>query len=323
MTSSGDAAPPLSPVSRDIVVIGASAGGVEALQTMVAGLPADLPATVFVVLHVAPRSRSFLPGILSAAGPLPACHATDGMEIQQGRIYVAPPDHHMLIERGHIHLNLGPKENHQRPCINASFRSAAAAYGDRVIGVVLTGQLDDGTAGLWEIQRRGGLAVVQNPEEAAFPSMPLNAVREIEVDYIVRVAELGNLLSGLTRKVQENVIEAERREMRSELTDITCPDCRGTIWEIRNGSFVEYRCRIGHAYSPRSMLAEHFAAQEKVIWQSIVALEEGSDLSTRLADKLGPDLRERLLNEAHLAKQHAAKLRQLLSQRATFSLDQD
>lgn len=323
MTSSGHAAPSLSPVSRDIVVIGASAGGVEALQTLAAGLPAGLPAAVFVVLHVSPRSRSFLPDILSAAGPLPACHATNGMEIQNGRIYVAPPDHHMLIERGHIHLNLGPKENHQRPCINATFRSAAAAYGNRVIGVVLTGQLDDGTAGLWDIKRRGGLTVVQNPEEAAFPSMPLNAVREIEVDYIVRVSEIGNFLSGLTRKVQENVIESEKREMRSELTDITCPDCRGTIWEIRNGSFVEYRCRIGHAYSPRSMLAEHFSAQEKVIWQSIVALEEGSDLSTRLADKLGPELRDRLLNEARLAKEHATKLRELLTQRATFSLDQD
>jgi two-component system chemotaxis response regulator CheB len=323
MSSSSDAVTSSSLKTRDIIVVGASAGGVEALQKMVAELPADLPAAVFTVLHVAPRSRSFLPDILNAAGPLPARHATDGLKIEKGRIYVAPPDHHMVIERGHIHLNLGPKENHQRPCINATFRSAAAAYGDRVIGVVLTGQLDDGTAGLWDIKRLGGIAIVQNPEEAAFPSMPLSALREIEVDYTVRLAELGSLLSALTRQVQQNVIESESKEMRSELTDITCPDCRGTIWEIRNGSVVEYRCRIGHAYSPRSMLAEHFSAQEKVIWQSIVALEEGSDLSTRLADKLGPELRARLLHEARLAKEHATKLRELLMQRATFSLDQD
>src|SRR5262249_40455051 len=157
--------------------------GVEALQKLVHDLPCDLPAAVFVITHVHPRTRSYLPEILQRAGKLMASHPEDGTPIQPGRIYVAPPDHHLLIERDHVHLTMGPKEQHQRPCINVSFRSAALAYTEQVVGVVLTGQMDDGTAGLWEIKRRGGIAVVQNPEEALYPSMPLSALREIEADY--------------------------------------------------------------------------------------------------------------------------------------------
>jgi two-component system chemotaxis response regulator CheB len=171
---------------RDIIVVGASAGGVEALQSLAGTLPADLPAAVFVVLHVAPRSKSFLPALLNAAGPLRASHASNGMSIEPGRIYVAPPDHHLIVERDHVQLGLGPRENHQRPCINVTFRSAAVAHGPRVAAVVLTGQLDDGTAGLWDVKRQGGVAIVQHPEEAAFPSMPLSALRDVEVDHVVR-----------------------------------------------------------------------------------------------------------------------------------------
>jgi two-component system chemotaxis response regulator CheB len=308
---------------RDIVVIGASAGGVEALKKIAQTLPSELAAAVFIVLHVAPRSRSFLPEILTAAGPLSAMHAQDGMPIEKGRIYIAPPDRHMLVGRDHVHLSFAPKENHQRPSINVTFRSAAAAYGARVIGIVLTGHLDDGTAGLWDIKRQGGTTVVQNPEEAPHPSMPLSALRETEIDYVVRLSEMGALVSQLTRRLYEDKIQAPRAHMTSKVTDITCPDCRGTIWEVRNGPFTEYRCRIGHAYSPRSMLAEHFAVQEKVLWQSIVALEEGADLSTRLAETLSPAVREHLLGEALRARDHAGKLRALLSERATFSLDDD
>jgi two-component system chemotaxis response regulator CheB len=184
----------MSVQARDVIVIGTSAGGVEALQSIVRGFPADFPASVFVVMHVAPRSRSILPEILTASGPLPAVHPLDGEAIKPGRIYVAPPDEHLIIEPGHVHLSFGPKERLQRPCINVSFRSAALAYGERVAGAVLTGQLDDGAAGLWDIKRRGGIAIVQNPEEAAFPSMPLSALRDIEVDYTVRLSEIAPLL---------------------------------------------------------------------------------------------------------------------------------
>jgi len=306
---------------RDIIVVGASSGGVEALQELVRSLPGDLPAAVFVLLHVGARSRSLLPQLLSAAGPLKAFHAEDGMAIEQSQIYVAPPDHHLLLEREHVRLGFGPKENHQRPCINVTFRSAALAYGSRVIGVVLTGQLDDGTAGLWEIKREGGVAVVQNPEEAPFPSMPMSALREIEVDYTVRMTEMGSLLAALAREDGPGTSLARRTEREPRVMSVTCPDCRGTIWEVPRGRFAEYRCRVGHTYSARSMLVEHFAAQEKVLWQSIVALEEGAELSTRLADQLEPQLRERLLIEARQDQEHAARLRALLEDRATFSLD--
>src|SRR5215472_10518435 len=149
--------------NRDIIVIGASAGGVEALQRLVSQLPASLPAAVFAVMHVYYRARSSLPEILTRAGALIAIHPENGTPIEHGRIYVAPPDQHLIVERDHVHLSSGPKEQHQRPCINVTFRSAASAYAERVAGVILTGQMDDGTAGLWEIKRRGGIAIVQNP----------------------------------------------------------------------------------------------------------------------------------------------------------------
>ena len=307
---------------RDIIVIGASAGGVEALQTVVGSLPPELPAAVFVVLHLYPRSESFLPGILSRAGALHAVHPQDGDPIEKGRIYVAPPDHHLLVERDHIHVGTGPKEQHQRPCINVTFRSAALAYGERVSAVVLTGQLDDGAAGLWEVKRRGGVAIVQNPEMAAFPSMPLSAVRDVEVDFTVALTEIGPLLARLA--VQDSPVvtsNGDKKEMQPTVTDLTCPDCRGTIWEIPHGHFTEYRCRVGHIFSPKSMLAEQFAAQEKLLYGAIVALEEGASLALRLADQFESDVRARLLDEAREREQQAEVVRKVLKSRKSFSLD--
>lgn len=308
--------------THDIIVAGASAGGIEALKQVVRRLPADLPAAVFVVVHVFPRSKSLLPEILSGVSKNPVLHAEDGMEIRPGHIYVAPPDHHLMVEQGHMHLSRGPKEQHQRPCINVTFRSAAAVYGARVIGVVLTGQLDDGAAGLWEIVRQGGLAVVQNPEEADFPSMPLSALREVEVSYTVRLAEMGQLLAQLTGSGKPEAVPAkEGTEMEPELTDLTCPDCRGTIWRVRKGRFCEYRCRVGHSYSPKSMLAEHFLAQEKALWAAIVALEEGASLSKQLIGQLEPELQGSLEEEAQDRLQQASELRRLLEQRKSFTLE--
>jgi two-component system chemotaxis response regulator CheB len=308
--------------AHDIIVIGGSAGGVEALQKLVHQFPPHLPAAVFVVLHLSPRSKSFLPEILSRAGKLPARHPENGEPIATGHIYVAPPDHHLVIEREHIHLGLGPKEQHQRPCINVSFRSAALAYGERVAGVVLTGTLDDGTAGLWEIKRRGGVAVVQSPEEALFPSMPLAALREIEVDYTVPIGRMGTLLAQLAEGEGEHVpFEVGKRDMEPTLTDLTCPDCRGTIWEVPRGNGSEFRCRVGHAYSAKSMLAEHYAAQEKALYAAIVALEEGSSLADRLADRLGADTSQPLRREARDREAEAETLRKLLRERQTFSIE--
>ncbi len=307
---------------HDIIVIGASAGGVEALKDVVKALPADLPAAVIIAIHVFPRSKSLLPQILNDVGRLYASHPADGEAIKQGQVYIAPPDHHLVIEQGHLHLSLGPKEQHQRPCINLTFRSAATAYGERVIGVVLTGQLDDGTAGLWDIKRHGGIAIVQTPEEAMFPSMPLSALREVEVDHTLKLAEIGPLLARLARngKAREASVE-KAEELEPALTDLTCPDCRGTIWKIKKGKFCEYQCRVGHVFSPKGMLAQHFMAQEKAIWSAVVALEEGASLSRQLVDQLEPDLREPLQAEAEERLEQAGKLRRLLLHRKSFALE--
>lgn len=185
---------------RDVIVVGTSAGGVEALRELAAALPPDLPASVLIVLHLSPGGPGLLPAILNRAGPLPAAHATDGEELRRGRIYVAPPDFHMLVADGRLRLARGPRENLHRPAIDALFRSAAAAWGPRVIGVVLTGALDDGTAGLGAIKRTGGVAVVQDPEEAAYPSMPRSALRNVRVDHCVPLAEIPPLLDQLSRE---------------------------------------------------------------------------------------------------------------------------
>jgi two-component system chemotaxis response regulator CheB len=243
------------------------------------------------------------------------------MRFQSGRIYVAPPDKHLIVEMDHIHLGMGPRENRHRPCINVTFRSAAAAVGPRVAGVVLTGQLDDGTAGLWDVKRQGGVAIVQRPEDAAYPSMPLSALREVDVDHTVAVTELGPLLDRLSRDDNADGSLDRAPELEPKLTDITCPDCRGTIWEVRRGRYAEYRCRVGHTYSARTMLAEHLAQQELTMWKSIVALEEGAALATRLAEDVEPDLRLELLSDARLAREQASSIRGMLSNRVTFRLD--
>lgn len=313
------------PAKRDIIVIGASAGGVEALQEVLRHVPADLPAAIFVTLHIAARAKSFLPDILSRAGGLRASHPEDGAAIEHGRVYVAPPDQHLVIERGHVHLSNGPKEQRHRPCINVMFRSAAMAYGESVVGVILSGELDDGTAGLWEIQRRGGITMVQNPEEAAFSSMPLSALREIAVDYTLGGEEMGPRLYGLaggseTEAAKNNHPASETMKVGAQLTDLTCPDCRGTIWEVSRGSSKDYRCRVGHTYSAKSMLSGHFAAQEKALYAAIVALEEGASLANRLADQFDPEYGDRLRTEARHRQSQAEGIRQVLSERMSFEI---
>jgi two-component system chemotaxis response regulator CheB len=234
---------------HDIVVIGASAGGVEALTKLVERLPADLAASVFVVLHIPAQNPSFLPTILSRSGPLQAVHPGNGDIIQRGVIYVAPPDQHLLVEQGYIHLIRGPKENRHRPAIDPLFRSAAVAYGPRVVGVVLTGSLDDGTAGLVAIKRVGGIAVVQDPNEAFYPSMPLHALEHVHVDYKLPLSEIGPLIAQLASEpmAREEVNHVpEDMEVELKLTEMnvdalnhakhagtpsafSCPECRDSL----------------------------------------------------------------------------------------------
>src|SRR6266567_3004073 len=208
---------------HDIIVVGASAGGVEALVTLARSLKRNLQAAVFVVLHIPAQSPSLLPEILSRAGPLKAVQATDDMQIEQGHIYVAPPDHHMLMELGKVCVVRGPKENRHRPAIDPLFRSAALSYGPRVVGIILTGSLDDGTAGLLAVKRRGGIAIVQDPDEAFYSSMPLSALENVEVDYTLPLASIGPLLGELAKEpTQEEggYPVSEDMEEETKLTEI-------------------------------------------------------------------------------------------------------
>ena len=186
---------------RDIIVIGASAGGFEALKKLVADLPGDLQASIFIVWHMPPDVRGLLPDVLNRFGPIHAANAYDTEEIRPNRICVAPPDRHLLIEDGRVRTTKGPRENRFRPAVDPLFRSAAYTYRQRVIGVILSGALDDGTSGLWTVKHHGGLAVVQNPNDAQFPSMPENAIREVEVDHIAPIDAMGPLLVRLPSRM--------------------------------------------------------------------------------------------------------------------------
>jgi two-component system, chemotaxis family, protein-glutamate methylesterase/glutaminase len=296
---------------RDIVVVGASAGGIQALKRLAAGLPEDFPASMFIVLHMASDRTSILPQILSKETKLPVTFAQEKEPIRAGHIFIAPPNYHLLIEQDHMHLASGPREHFSRPAINPLFRSAAHAYGGRVIGVILSGRLDDGVAGLWEIKRRGGLAVVQDPAEAEHPSMPASALENVEVDYTVEIGAMPPLLSRLVMEdgqMEQKTMEAGQAQ-EGDPVDLTCPDCRGGLREYHFGKVVEYRCRVGHAHSPLSMIWNHREAQERALWAALVALEEGATLSTHLAGSLG---KEAYAREAEDKARHAETLKALI-----------
>lgn len=292
-----------------IIVVGASAGGVEALQVFAAALPANLDASVFVVLHIGAgiNGQSHLPAILSDAGTLPAVCPKDGARIETGKIYVAPPDCHLVLKKGSIHLSHGPKENWTRPAINPLFRSAAAAYGAGVIGVILTGTLDDGVAGLAEIKRQGGVAVVQDPQSALFSSMPVNALRSVDVDHVVPLSDIGLLVADLVKT--ERIAAVKEEPMSKRPTDLTCPECRGPLSEERQGRIIEFTCRVGHRYTPQAMEAEHRSTVERSLWSSLVALEEAAEI----AEKLAPQLSQSAPDEARRYREQAALLKEILA----------
>jgi two-component system chemotaxis response regulator CheB len=292
---------------KDIVVIGASAGGMEALQKLVSRLPAELPASLFVVWHLSPGLKSILPSVLSKSGPLRSAHPQDGDRIEPGRIYVAPNDHHMLLEKGYIRITKGPKENRFRPAIDPLFRSAAYIYGPRVIGVVLTGALDDGTAGLYTIKLRGGTAIVQEPADAMIRSMPLNALAYTEADYRVPIAEIGELISRLVReeapaipkvsaeeeektqlevKIAEGADALEENVMRfGRPSPFTCPECRGVLTMLEEGRVVRFRCHTGHALSASSLLQGTSEMVEQKLFDSVRALDEVGMLLNELGEQ--------------------------------------
>jgi two-component system chemotaxis response regulator CheB len=295
--------------ARDIIVVGTSSGGVEALTRLVRGLPAGFPASVFVVCHFPPGGRSVLPEILSRAGPLLATHAADGDPFQPGHIYVAPPDYHlMLAPGGRTRLTRDARENHARPAIDPLFRSAARHYGPRVIGVILTGALHDGAAGLLAVRTAGGLGVVQDPRDAAIAAMPQSAADIAGADHVVPVAALAELLVDLVRDrvkpdqgartmdpqpadpiermpgVVDRTMEAQARdERRGEVSTFICPECGGSLWQVDEPKLMRFRCHVGHAYDGEALLAGQGEALEAALWTAVRTFREKSVLGRQLA----------------------------------------
>jgi two-component system, chemotaxis family, protein-glutamate methylesterase/glutaminase len=283
-------------VNKGIVVAGASAGGMQALQNLVANLPKEFPAALFVVWHMSPGVKSALPEVLGRASPLPVLVPADGDPIVTGHIYVAPNDHHMLLEHGYIRIAKGPKENRFRPALDPLFRSAAYVYGTRVIGVVLSGALDDGTAGLWTIKLRGGIAIAQEPSDAGMRSMPLSALNNVDVDHKAPAAEIGELIGRLVREEagpEPELPEASRRRLEheiriaeehnaldeqimsyGELSPFTCPECHGVLTALRDGRIQRYRCHTGHAFSRNALLEATGEQVEARLWDAVRALDE-------------------------------------------------
>jgi two-component system chemotaxis response regulator CheB len=294
--------PELPPV---LVPVGASAGGIEALRALVAGLPRDLPAAVLVVVHLPRTATSALPAIIERAGDWPAAHAVDGERIRTGRVYVAPPDHHLLVIEGRVRLSRGPAENGHRPAVDPLFRSAARMNGERTVAVVLSGSRDDGTAGAATVAQLGGEVVVQSPEESLHPSMPRSVLDHVAGVRAVATEELGTVVAGCVEKIASADPGAEpphlaasdlsaletrvagfadmtTEEMPGRPAAFACPACHGGLFELPGEPVPRYRCWVGHAWSPESLLDEQTAAFDGALWMALRSLEEKAGLARRM-----------------------------------------
>ena len=294
--------------NHDIFVVGASAGGVEALIGLVEGLPAHFEGSIFVVLHIAANAKSLLPEILSRNTELTVSHGQHEEFFRKGHVYVAPPNNHLLIDDGFIRIVHGPKENFHRPAIDPLFRSAARMYGPRCVGVVLTGSLDDGAAGMAAIKSRGGVTIVQDPNEALHSSMPSVVLQTVSVDYTLPVSEIGPTLGRLARspskdekeypvadeletesKITQQTLEGEEMisqiERIGKVSTLTCPECHGALWEINDPDLLRYRCHVGHAFSISSLASGQDQMLENALWSALRALEEKLLLIRRSGDR--------------------------------------
>lgn len=332
-----------------IVVVGASAGGVQGLQDVVAGLPADLDAAVFVVLHIRPDVASNLAHILSRHGPLPAAHPDDGEPVRRGCIYVARPDHHLLVDGERIAVSHGPKENRFRPSIDALFRSAAYTRGADVVGVVLSGALDDGASGLWSIKRMGGVTIVQDPQQAPFDSMPLSALRQVDIDRVLpaerigpAVAELLAARAGPGAAAEPPAEVAERMGIEvqvaasanafrhgimrfGEPSVFTCPECHGALVRLAEDALVRYRCHTGHGFTAGALLAGITDSIEPTLWEVTRALEESvmllDDTAHHLTQSGRPEEAARFFDKARRTARRAHALQALTIRHEHLSPD--
>jgi two-component system, chemotaxis family, protein-glutamate methylesterase/glutaminase len=328
---------------RNIVVVGFSAGGIEPLLRLVGALPADFPGAVFVVHHFPPQSVSALPNILQRASALPVAQAVDGEPIVPGRICVARPDQHLLLTGGRIRCTHGPREQGHRPAIDPLFRSAARTFGHRVVGVILSGTLDDGTVGLIEIKARGGLALVQQPEEAAYTGMIMSALRSVAVDHVAPAMELASILDRVAREE-----DPEREPLPLDLhgddapepamagtaaprdflalgrpSPMVCPECGGVLFEREQDDFLHFRCHVGHAFSEEALFASQSRALEGALWSAVRALEEKAELSRRLAEQAGHRGLHRAVTQFEGAAREAEHGSSILRQNLLKSPDQE
>jgi two-component system, chemotaxis family, protein-glutamate methylesterase/glutaminase len=314
-----------------IVVVGASAGGMDALTRLIAQLPADFPAAVFVVHHMAADSSgSAVLKAINRAGSLACAEARDGEVFETGRVYTAPPDHHLLVGKGEMKVTKGARENRSRPSIDPLFRSAAVAYRSRVIGVILTGYLDDGSAGLSAIQRCGGVCIVQDPDDAAYPDMPRNALDRVPAAHRVPLAEMGAMLEKLVHRratkdkpvPKDIAIEAKIAErVLSDLVSVNalgdqvpfnCPNCGGVLWEVAQGEGLRYRCHTGHAFTSPVLLAEQSGKIEETLWIALRMFEERRNLLVKMSERHGGAQAKASAERAKESDVHIDRIRAML-----------
>jgi two-component system, chemotaxis family, protein-glutamate methylesterase/glutaminase len=305
--------------NRDVLAVGTSAGGVQALLFLAENFSRDFPAAVLVTIHLPSYSRSTLDGMLGQAGPLSASFAVEGERLKKGHIYIAPPDRHLLLDGDRLSLGSGPRENNARPAIDPMFRSAAVCCGPRAVGVVLTGTLGDGASGLWALNQCGGLTIVQDPQDAAFPEMPLSALNRAKPDHVVRLADMPALVESLAHApagaptpVPRNIrYEVEiARDGRSSMdamdrigrrSVLACPDCGGIMWEVEDGDVLRYRCHVGHTYTAELMSVATDENLRRALASASRALEERVALARKL-HRQAVDEGHRLLAETWLQK---------------------
>jgi two-component system chemotaxis response regulator CheB len=327
----------------DIVVIGGSAGCIEPLKCLVSGLPADLSAAVFVVVHLSPDFPSHLDQIVDSCGPLRAVSPTEKQPIQPGMIYVAPPDLHLLIEDGYVDVSRGPRENRHRPAIDPLFRSAAREYGARVAAVVLSGHLDDGSSGLMAVKMRGGLAIVQDTSEALYPEMPRKAKAYADANYELPVAQISELLAKtcangtrakvLSREEQMDKqigSEAEKASLHTDAnrdkvgnpSEFACPECHGVMWETEDGKLLRFRCRVGHSYTADALRMALSDSMEEALWAAMRALEEKASLLRKLSPRVGERVGNEYTRDAKFLDKHVETIRKMLIRNQEWEIEE-
>jgi len=318
--------------NNHIVVVGTSAGGMKALIKLVEQLPKDFPAPLLIVQHIsADATGDALLNSLNKIGKLKCIHAKQGNKIESGHLYLAPSDHHLMIEKdGTLLVTKGAQENRSRPAIDPLFRSAAASFGNRTIGILLTGYLDDGTAGLITIQRCKGIIIIQDPADADYPDMPKNALNQIKPDYCIPIAEMGGVLSTLmTRKtgkqlvIPEDILKEVKIAQRvlsdlpsvnslGEQVPFNCPGCGGVLWKMDKGSSLRYRCHTGHAYTATTLLAEQTEKIEETMWTALRMFEERKNLLTTIANGQKGAMANSANERAKMSQVHIDRIRAIL-----------